>query len=148
MRRLGLGIAVAIGLTLPAFGQEAIKPPDGFYVLNLAKSSIRGPAPKAEALKLEGNTMTIENFGNDGKARIFVAETIVDGKPHPITDSPLFDTQTATQLDPYTVGVTRTKDGKVTQTGVAIFNPTTNTITATLIGANGRYSHLMVYEKQ
>lgn len=146
--KMAIFAAALFSVTLQAFGQEAIKAPDGYYVLNLAKSAIRGPAPKAEALKLEGDTMTVINFGADGKARIFESSIIVDGKPHPITNSLLFDTETATQLDPYTIGFTRTKDGKMTQTGVSTFNPTTNTITSSVIGANGRYSLLLVFEKQ
>jgi hypothetical protein len=61
------------------------------------KSAIRGA--KTEALKLERDAMTVINFGTDGKPRILVATITVDGKPHPIIDSRLFDTQTAAQLD-------------------------------------------------
>jgi hypothetical protein len=44
MKQLGLGIIVALGLTLPAFGQERepIRLSDGIYVLNMAKSIVRG----------------------------------------------------------------------------------------------------------
>jgi hypothetical protein len=39
-----LGIIIAIGLTLPAFGQQAVKAinPEGLYQLNLTKSTGQG----------------------------------------------------------------------------------------------------------
>jgi hypothetical protein len=148
MKRLCLGIIVALGLTLPAFGQEPIKAPDGIYVLNLAKSNIRGAAPKSETFSLEGDTITVIGFGFDGKPRSFTGKNVVDGKPHPTTGSPLFDTEAFTQLNSYTIGITRTKDGQVTPTGISTFNPKTNEITLTIYGTNGRYNNLMVYEKQ
>jgi hypothetical protein len=40
MKQSALGIIIAIGLTLPTFGEEVIKLPDGIYVLNLAKSTL------------------------------------------------------------------------------------------------------------
>jgi hypothetical protein len=43
MKRLGLGVIIALGLTLPALGQEAVDPEGGVYVLNPAKSTFRGP---------------------------------------------------------------------------------------------------------
>jgi hypothetical protein len=150
MKQLGLGIIVAIGLTLPtkAAETEPVRLPDGIYELKMAKSAVRGPSLQAEIIKVEGDTITAMNFAGDGKPRTFVYKRIVDGKPRPITGSPIFDTETFTQLDTYTVGLNRSKDGKVIQTGIQIFNPITNTITATVIETNGRYSHLYVYEKQ
>jgi hypothetical protein len=50
MKQIGLGIIVALGLTLPAFGQEAVYPEEGVYILNPAKSTFRGPATKNQIL--------------------------------------------------------------------------------------------------
>src|SRR5215469_356541 len=48
-----LGIIIASGLTLPAFGQEGIKSmPEGVYQLNYAKSTIRGPIAKSQTFSL------------------------------------------------------------------------------------------------
>jgi hypothetical protein len=41
MKQLGLGIIVATGLTLPAFGQEVFNPPHGGYVLNSIDNNSR-----------------------------------------------------------------------------------------------------------
>jgi len=69
MKRLCVGIIVAIGLTLPAKAAEveAVKLPDGIYVLNLAKSNIRGAGPKGETYSAEGDKITVTGFGNDGQ---------------------------------------------------------------------------------
>jgi hypothetical protein len=42
MKQFCLGTIVAIGLTLPAFGQQTVNP-EGIYQLNFAKSTINGP---------------------------------------------------------------------------------------------------------
>jgi hypothetical protein len=141
-------LAAIFAMPAQAADTEPVRLPDGIYVLNITKSAVRGPSLQAEILKVEGDTITAMQFSADGKPRTFVYKRIVDGKPHPITDSPIFDTQTFTQLDIYTVGLNRAKDGKVIQTSIQIFNPTTNTLTVTLIGTTGRYSDLFVYEKQ
>jgi hypothetical protein len=52
MKQLGLSIIVAIGLTLPAFGQQAVDPEPGIYQLNLAKPTIRGPHAKIRTLNI------------------------------------------------------------------------------------------------
>jgi hypothetical protein len=151
MKQLGLGIIVAVGLTLPAKAAEVvepIKPPDGIYVLNVAKSTFHGPVVKAEMLSQTGDTFTATGFGANGQPFTIVFPGIADGKPHPVTGSPLYDTQTVTQIDPYTNAVSRSKDGKVVQTGVNIFNPTTNTTTSTLAATDGRFYHVFVFEKQ
>jgi hypothetical protein len=42
MKQFALGVVVAAGLTLPAFGQQAVNP-EGVWQLNLAKSTMHGP---------------------------------------------------------------------------------------------------------
>jgi hypothetical protein len=149
MKQLGLGIIVAIGLTLPAFGQQAVNP-DGIYQLNLAKSTIRGPASKGQVLNYTANEFTGTGFDADGKPGTATVTITADGKPHPVTGA-LYDMATYTQIDPYTISINRTKAGKVVETGVRIINPDGKAIWVTLIGAtpNGQsYSHVLVYEKQ
>jgi hypothetical protein len=151
MKQLGLGILIAIGLTLPAFGQEQepAKLPNGIYVLNMAKSIIRGAGPVAEILKIEGDKTTVIGFNNAGGQTNFVFDApAIDGKPHPIIGSPAWDSYTTTQLDPYTTSTTRFKDGQARLTSVTIINPKTNTLTTTTISLRGLATNLLVFEKQ
>jgi hypothetical protein len=148
MNQLGLGVVAAISLTLPAFGQQAVNPPDGIYQLNFTKSTIRGPISKSQTLSVVGDTVTVVGIGADGKPYTFVDTNTPDGKPRPVTGSPAIDTSTWTQIDPYTTRMNRTKAGTPVHAGVRIFNPETKTVTLTVIAADGSYSHVLVYEKQ
>jgi hypothetical protein len=153
MKQLGLGIIVAVGLTLPAFGQEQerVRMPDGIYVLDMAKSIVRGAGPAAEIIKIEKDKTTVVGLNNAGGLVNFSADfdpSLFDGKPHPITGSPNWDSYTGTWLDPYTTSSTRFKDGQPRMTSVSIFNPKTNTLTVTIISLRGLATNLLVYEKQ
>jgi hypothetical protein len=148
MKQSCVGIIVAVGLTLPAFGEEAVKVPDGIYRLNYAKSTIRGPFPKSLTINTAGGTTTVIGFGPDDKPYTIVLPYIIDGKPHPITGSPAFDTETRTYLDMYTSSIKRTKEGKLVQTGYEIFNPQTNTFTLSLSFVDRPNSYVLVLEKQ
>jgi hypothetical protein len=152
MKRLGLGIIVAIGLTLPAEAAEVEvfdHLPDGIYVLDAAKSVIHGAGPAAEMFKVEGRKSTVIGFNNAGGLVNFsFPDAVIDGKPHPITGSPAWDSYVGTQLDPYTVSMTRFKDGEARATLVSIFNPKTNTVTVTFFSLRGLATNLLVYEKQ
>jgi hypothetical protein len=78
----------------------------------------------------------------------------IDGQSHPAPDAIAFDAQTSTRLDPYTVKTVRTKDGKVIQTLIGIYNPDGKTLTVTAIGtatigsAQQSLAHVWVFEKQ
>jgi hypothetical protein len=48
--QLCLGVVIAAGLTFPAFGQQAVYPEEGAYVLNPAKSTFRGPGVNTQVL--------------------------------------------------------------------------------------------------
>jgi hypothetical protein len=148
MKQFCVGIIFAIGLTLPAFGQEVFKP-EGTYQLNFAKSAIHGPfAIKSQTLNYAQDTVTVTGFDLNDKPFTVVFPRSFDGTPHPITGSPAYDTQSDTQINPYTVRLNRTKGGKLVQTGIAINNPTTNTMTLALAAADGSSSYVLVYEKQ
>jgi hypothetical protein len=151
MKQIGLGIIVAIGLTLPAFGQQPVNPEEGVYVLNPAESTFRGPAIKAQMLYVGKETYTAVGFLANGTSFSATFPGITDGTPHPISGLANVDAQTAAQLDPYTVKTVRTKDGKVVQTLIGIYNPDSKTITVTTIGtspAGAAYSHVWIFEKQ
>jgi hypothetical protein len=146
MKLFYLGLVIATGLTLPAVGQQAV--PDGIYQLNYEKSTIHGPTAKSQTLNRMGDTVTVVGFDANGKPYTVVFPSIADGRPRPITGSPAFDTQIITQLNPYTTSISRTKDGKVTQTGIAIHNPATNTTTLALTSPDASASYVLVFEKQ
>jgi len=148
MKQCVLNAIIAIGLTLPAFGQEAVKVPDGIYQLNYAKSTIRGPIPKSLTINTVGDTTTVIGFGLNDKPYTIVLPYIIDGKPHPITGSPVFDTETRTHLDMYTSSIKRTKEEKLVQAGYEIFNPQTNTFTLSLSFVDTPNSYVLVLEKQ
>jgi hypothetical protein len=152
MKQFCLGIIVALGLTLPALGQQAFNAPEGIYVLNAAKSTFRGPASKNQVINVEKETVTAIGFGPDGKPFSITfpnAGNTADGQSRPAAGI-AFDAQTTTQLDPYTTKAVRTKDGKVIQTLIGIYNPDSKTITVTAIGTtpNGSINHVLVFEKQ
>jgi hypothetical protein len=151
MGKLRLGIIVTIGLTLPVKAAEVVEPvklPDGIYVLNMAESVIHGAGPIAEIIKIEKDKSTVVGFNNaGGQTNFSFDEVAFDGKPHPITGSPAWDSYTATYLDPYTTSVTRFKDGQARLTST-ILNPKTNTITTTTISLRGLATNLLVFEKQ
>ena len=74
-----------------------------------------------------------------------------DGKPHPTTGNPIFDTTTYTPVDAYHVNWVRSKAEKAVQTGSnAVSNDgRTSTVTTEGTGANGeKISSVAVYEKQ
>jgi hypothetical protein len=148
MKQFCLGVIVALGLTLPAFGWEAVNPPDGIYQLNYAKSTIHGPIPKSQSFNLVGDKATLIGFAPNGNPITVILPHIIDGKPHPVTGAGAFDAEAETQLDPYTTSLSRTKEGKLVQTGYIMFNPQTNTMTLSLNAANGPNSYVLVFEKQ
>jgi hypothetical protein len=146
-RLISIVVAAFFGLTFQALGQSVDRP-EGVYALNYAKSMIQGPAAKSQTLNFEGDAITAIGFGANDKPYSIVFPNIMDGKPHPIIGTPAFDSETLTPINPYTNTISRTKDEKVVQTGVALFNPQTKTLTLTLVNATNGNSSVVVFEKQ
>jgi hypothetical protein len=148
MSRIILACALAGILGAPAFGQQApVDPEEGIYQLNVAKSTLRGPIPKSQTLYMGKETYTVIGFSANGRPFSIVYPIInTEGQSRPVTGSPAYDTQSVTRLDPYTIKTVRTKDGKVIQTLISIYNPDAKTITVSAIGAV--ISAVMVFEKQ
>jgi len=148
MKRLGLGIIIAVGLTLMAFGQAVN--PEGIYQLNITKSTIRGPANKGVTLSYTGDEFIAVGFDANGKPITGGGAVIGDGKSRP-QNTFNSDATTYTQVDPYTISISRTKAGKVVEAGTRIVNPDGKTVWITAVGttpAGQSYSHVLVYEKQ
>jgi hypothetical protein len=77
----------------------------------------------------------------------WVFQFTMDGQSHPVIGLPAFDAEAYTQLDPYTVGVTPTKDRKTVQSGISIYNPEIKTMTFTAVGGSAT-DYILVYEGQ
>jgi hypothetical protein len=70
MKRLCVGIVVALGLTLPAFGQ-GVDPLIGTWKMNVEKSTSSAPLPKSLSFTVvkDGQNMLSTVEGVDGEGR-------------------------------------------------------------------------------
>jgi hypothetical protein len=129
MALLGLGIAA---FPRVCFAQAVY--PSGIWQLNLAKSTYNpGPAPKSQTVDIQGTKATVVGIGAGGDPVVIVfADISGDGKPHPVTGSPAFDADTLTRVDAYTASVSRSKAGKVVQTGTGVVARDGKTVTVTI----------------
>ena len=149
------------GLAIAAFPQvgSAQSPvePNGIYQLNLAKSKYDAvPAPKSRTLNFQGEgqnaKITMVGVEADGSPTVVVfTEVVFDGKPHPVTGSPIYDAAAGTRVDAHTTNTSYIKAGKavLTSTNVTSQDGKTFTVTVTGADANGRpINFIGVYEKQ
>jgi hypothetical protein len=149
MKQLGLGIIVAIGLTLPAFGQS-VDPLIGTWKLNVAKSigspwrSLTMTFTAAGGQNLVAATDAIDLQGNQGHG---ILRHTYDGMPHPTDGSPDADSTSYTRLDD-TINIVRFKQGKVVEVSQSVI--TDKTYTNTGVGTvNGQAGHFVfVFERQ
>jgi hypothetical protein len=152
MKQLGLGIIVAIGLTLPAFGQ-GVDPLIGSWKLNAAKST--SSAPQMRSLTLtwtgEGQNLidTADGVDAQGQPYHVVFRHIYDGQPHPTTGSPDFDSTTYTRIG-NTINWVRFRQGKTAEVGQAVIVPgKTYTLTNEGIDASNQpYHNVSVFDRQ
>jgi hypothetical protein len=115
MKRLGLGIIVALGLTLPAFGQGVSNLPSGSWKLNLEKSAFINSQPPKSLITTWGGEgqnfiATSESVDTQGQPFKMVVTQIFDGQPHPTTGVPLFDSTSLTRIG-NTTNIVRFKNG-------------------------------------
>jgi hypothetical protein len=120
MNQFCLGIIVAIGLTLPAFGQ-GVDPILGTWKMNADKSTFVGTtALKSDTYTFsgEGETLidTVEIVDANGQTFKIVLRHIYDGMPHPTTGTPLYDSSTYTRIG-NTINVVRSRAGKLVAVG-------------------------------
>lgn len=74
-----------------------------------------------------------------------------DGKDYPVTGNADYDATSLKRIDAYTVEFTRTKAGKVVQTGTNVVATDGKTRTVTTKGTNAQdqqISNVAIYEKQ
>jgi len=153
VKQFCLGIIVAIGLTLPAFGQ-GVDPLIGSWKLNLEKSTYVGlSAPKSQTLTWtgEGHNFidTIEGVNTEGQPSKVILRHIYDGMPRPSTGTRAYDSSTYTRIG-NTINWARFRNGKVVTVGQGVFVPgKTYTATEEGIDRNNQplHDHLM-FERQ
>jgi hypothetical protein len=143
--------AIIFAMPAKATEVEPVRMPDGIYVLNLASSIvISGTTPPAQLVKIEKDKSTVLGFNDriPGGVSNYVLnrDGAIDGKPHPITGIPTWDSTTVTQLDPFTFSEGRSKDGEPIPKIITVANPKGNTFTVSLVGSLG--TALLIYEKQ
>jgi hypothetical protein len=165
MKQLGLGIIVALGLTLPAFGQQTPAPPIGPLIMpdpligtwkaNIEKSTWAGSltAPKSQGYTFTGEgqtfTNTIEGVDAQGQPFKIIVRHIYDGMPHPSTGTQLFDSSTYVRIG-NTINSVRHKAGKIVNIGQMVIVPG-KSITNTEEGIdqnNQPYHVVVVYDRQ
>ncbi len=154
MKQFCLGIIVAIGMTLPAFGQS----PNaliGTWKFNPEKSS--GTFPLARSMMLtftgEGQNLrnTAEGVDAQGNTVKITFLHIYDGKPHPTTGNPNYDSTAYTRVDSNNVNIVRFKEGRIAEIAYITVSQDGKTYTAPAQGitANGQQYHsILVYDKQ
>ena len=150
MKRLCLGVGVAISLSLPAFGQ-GVDPLVGSWKLNVEKSTGLVPKSMTSTWVGEGQNFTNTSEGVDDQGQPFkiVFWHIYDGMPHPTTGSPDYDTSTYTRIG-NTINAVRFRQGKTVEVGEGVIVPgKTFTYTAEGIAANGQpYHRVLVNDRQ
>jgi hypothetical protein len=153
MKRLGLGIVVAISLALPAFGQ-GVDPLIGTWKFNVEKSTLStGQLPKSMILTVvsEGQDIVNTNDGVDAQGQSFkiVFRHIYDGQPHPTTGSPNYDSTTFHRIG-NTINAVRFKNGKLVEVAQMIIDPgKTYTGRTEGVAASGQpYHYVYVFDRQ
>ena len=130
-----VALAIALVIVSPHAAAAQSDPHVGTWILNVAKSNYTpGPAPKAQtsvyAAAGDGMKVTTSGTSADGKPTKGEFSIVFDGKDHPATGNPDWDTvQTGTSAV--------SKDGK------------TRTVTMTGVNAQGqKVKTVGVYEKK
>jgi hypothetical protein len=161
MKQLGLGIIVAIGLTLPVFGQD-VDPMIGTWKFNVAKSTWVGGPPIPQSMTMTyvadgpGLTGTLDIVGARGGKGTAKYTIIWDGQLHPVVGSPGGQVSREYDSTVYarfgdTINQIYYKDGKVVLVGSTFMDDNKNTFTGHFEGVapNGqRTRRVLVWERQ
>jgi hypothetical protein len=156
LKTLFVGALLAIGTSAVLADSPASDPAIGAWKLNLAKSKFSpGPAPKSQTRtyveSAQGVTLTIKNTAADGKESTLTVTFKDDGKPHPVTGNPDFDSVTVKHVDAGTTHGTQMKAGVIVSTSVRSVSKDGKTLTFAQKGtrANGvAFDDLSVYDRQ
>jgi hypothetical protein len=153
MKLFCLGLIIATGLTLPAFGQ-GVDPLIGTWKLNLEKSTYIGnQPPKSQTNTFSGEGQqfidTVEGVNAQGQAVKVVFQHIYDGMPHPTPGSPDWDSVAYTRSG-NTINFNRFKNGKTVQIGELLIAPgkTFTLIVGGTAANNQPFYTVSVFDKQ
>jgi hypothetical protein len=152
MKRLCLGVGLAAGLTLPAFGQ-GVDPYIGTWKMNLEKSTSTRPLPKSRTATWTGEgqnrTVTVEGVEANGQPLKVILRHIYDGMPHPATGNPDYDTIIYYRIG-NSINAVWFKNGKVVSINQLQVAPgKTFTVIIEGIDANGQsYRDVEVFDRQ
>lgn len=137
--RRNVAMVVAIGLTLPAFGQ-GVDPLIGTWKINLEKSTATFTIPKdlSFTYSVEGDTII-------GRGRVATFTMKFDG---PITGNPNSDAAAYTRVG-NTINMVSFKNGKVVEISQLGITDKTYMTTGERIAADGQLSHYtLVWDRQ
>lgn len=134
----------------------AADPALGTWNLNVAKSKFSpGPALKSgtvvyeavgDAIKRSGETVDVNGVTTNVQ---YTAG--FDGKDHPVTGSPLFDSITTKRVNEHTSEATLKRGGKAVGTGRRVVSKDGKSMTITIKATNAegkQVNNVSVYEKQ
>ena len=152
MKQFCVGIVVALGLTLPAFGQ-GVDPLIGTWKMNVEKSMvIGGQIGRSQTLTYtrDGQNIVnnVESVDAQDRASKGVLIHIYDGKPHPSTGSPDYDS-TAYIRAGNTISWIRFKNGKPVIVGQGVFGDKIYTLVQGGINASNQPTYaVIIYDRQ
>jgi hypothetical protein len=151
MKQLGLGIIVAIGLTLPASAQ-GVDPLIGVWKMNPAKSTAAGfEIDKSLTLVFtkDGQDIALNMETIDAKNQMStsVLKHIYDGKPHPGIGDPNIDAIAYTRMG-NNISWVRFKNSKPVAVGQGVVDGNTFTAIQGGIIANQLTYSVYVYDRQ
>lgn len=146
---------VAVFLIPLGSAQGGGDPASGYWQLNLGKSTVQGPAPRAErrVQTLENGmfNLTASGTGPDGKNYYTVYAGRTDGKDYPVSGHPLGDTFNLMPSGPTSYAAVIKSKGKVVRTAESFWSADgrTQTLTFYTHDDTGKRSaaSLMVYDR-
>ena len=153
MRSALLATAALSVIATSAFGQ-GVDPLIGTWKFNPAKSTSSTPLMRSQIMTwaMDGQTLTntadtVDAQGQTLPKSVFIH--LYDGKPHPTTGNPNFDSTTYTRMGNI-ISIVRFKDGKPVLAGQAIIDPgKTYTLIAGGVTLNNTpYYYVLVYDRQ
>lgn len=134
MTRMLLTVVGVLALcSIPALAQTT-SAAAGTWELNVSKSKMAAglmPRSQTRTYQVAGQQEKSVQKGVDaeGKPTLVEFTATYDGKEHPYTGSPLWDTIALTRVDDYTVSFTQKKNGKVALTGTRVVSKDGKTMT-------------------
>lgn len=151
-----VGSALALVVPVVLAAQPGSDTAVGTWKLNIAKSTFGSETPpkgqtRTYTASPNGLHVVIEEEAADGKKTKTDVTITYDGKPHPVSGNPDYDSAAATRVDPYETKADLIRGGKVIGSlrRVVSQDGKTMTINIKIERANGSTdTALSVYERQ